>query len=361
MKFTVEKSVLLPALSAAAKVAGNKLLPVLDDILIHVHIDGIGMTVGNGEVSLQASIYGAEVEKEGSATIPAKKLHEIVNKLPAGKIEFETKGLKTVVKGGKSKTDFAGVDTEMYPEFPRPFEPSVKIRGEDFKDMVKRTRYAVAVDGNSPILTGVKFDLRGPQLTATGCDRHRLSLASKTIESPTDVVVCVVKGVAFKDLLTMIDDNENLEVFFEKSAFFVQTKDYVFHSRVLDGTYPDTSKLIPQSFTTHFDVDTKEFRAAVERALIIALDDKKNIVTMSIGEDITITSEGGNNKAYETVEAEIVGQPLKVSYNGKYMVEALSTIETKTVRICFNGQMQPFVMRTEGTEDYQVLLPYRTH
>jgi DNA polymerase-3 subunit beta len=360
MKFSISKSALLPELAQLAKISDGKVVPLLGDILFSVYDGVLVMEAGDGVISMKVTVEGVKITKTGAATIPAKKLHEIVKKI-GDTIELESVGnWKTKLTSGKSKYELSGQDPVMYPTLQKIEGDELVISGKVFKDIIKRTEYAVSVNENEIVIRGLRLVVRASKLTSTGCDRHRLSEASCTLKSGFTDVQSVVSGASLKELLTVIPDSD-ITIIFGESIFSIQAASTVINLRVFEGTYPDTTRLIPVNVVTDVKLIVKDFKDAIERALIVALADKTNIIKLQISEnEVHITAVTEMDKASETVEATLRGNPMTISFNGKYMVQALATIEDEEFMLCLSGVMNPIILRTVGEDDFQLVLPYRT-
>ena len=361
MKFSISKSVLLPKLAQLAKISDGKVVPMLGEVLMSAYDGVLVMEAGDGVISLKCTIEDVTIAKTGAATVPAKKLHAIVNKM-GEVIELETFGVFGLkVKSGKSEYKLAGQDPIMYPTLKMIEGKELVISGADFKNLIKRTEYAVSENENEKVLRGIKLHVKASQLTATGCDRHRLSEASCALKTGFTDVQSVVSGSSLKELLPIIPDGD-IEIIFGESNFAIKTAVYSINLRVFDGSYPDTGRLVPQGVKTEVTLNVKEFKLALERALIVALDDKTNVLKMQIGEgEVTITAVTETDKASEVLESALKGDPMTISFNGKYMAQALGTISDEEVIIALSGVMNPIILRTVDCNDYQLVLPYRTH
>lgn len=139
----------------------------------------------------------------------------------------------------------------------------------------------------------------------------------------------------------------------------------LFYTRILDGTYPDTSKLIPQSFQTELVVGTKELADAIDRAYLLSREDKTNIVKLVMKEDETIEVSSSSSELGKVTEQlqlqKINGDLLRISFNSKYMLDALKVMDSDHIHIGFTGAMQPIIIRPEEQQNIlQLILPYRT-
>lgn len=360
MKFSISKSALLPKLAQLAKVADGKVIPMLGDILFEAYDKTLTMTAGDGVISMSCTIDDLTITKTGAATVPAKKLHDIMKKM-GDTIDIEaisTLGAK--VKSGKSEYKLAGQDPIMYPKQRASEGNPLVIMGKDLKDMIQRTVYAVSDNEKQGILTGIKFTVKASRMTAVGCDKHRLSEVAHDLKTGFTDVLAVLKGDAMKDFAGILPDGE-VKITFNEANVYFRTGDYDVILRVFDGSYPPTDKLVPTSFKTSIDVDVREFKDALERALVVALDDKTNVLRMDVKEkEILITANTETDKASEELEVKVLGAPITVSFNGKYMIDAMNHVDCGTARLCFNTVMEPIVIRGSRETDYQIVLPYRT-
>ncbi len=139
----------------------------------------------------------------------------------------------------------------------------------------------------------------------------------------------------------------------------------LFYTRVLDGTYPDTTKLIPQSFQTELVVNTKELAEAIDRAYLLSREDKTNIVKLVMKEDQTIeisSSSSELGRVTEQIKAQaLTGELLRISFNSKYMLDSLKVIDSHSIRMSFTGSMQPIIIKPDDDSSIlQLILPYRT-
>ena len=139
----------------------------------------------------------------------------------------------------------------------------------------------------------------------------------------------------------------------------------LFYSRILEGTYPDTSKLIPQTFQTELTINTKHLTESIDRAYLLSREDKTNIVKMIMNEDKTIeisSSSSELGKVTEIIETtHLTGDLLKISFNSKYMLEALKVLDSENIKLGFTGAMSPIIIQPEdGINLLQLILPYRT-
>lgn len=365
MHFKITKKALIGPLARAASLAGSATgsVPVLSELLLTVNFGELTIIGGNGETYLKSVITDFEEIKTGSCCVPAKKLQEIVAKM-GDVIEITSNSTQTTIISNKSRITLSGIDWDMYPELPEHDGESVTVMGSDFKAAIKKTAFAVAENASTPVLEGIKLSTIGVgKISAMACDRHRLAHTVFGETSNDERLTAVVKGRSLSDLEKMIDSTDEISLTFGDSYFFCKTNDFTFYSRIIDGTYPDTYKLIPSKFTTETKLNATDFRNALERSLVVAKGQKTKIVSLTITEQESVlkaTTEG--DTAIEELETKTTGEPIKINFNAEYVVQALKTITETNCTLHFTGPMAPFILRGEGnTNDTQLVLPYRSH
>lgn len=233
--------------------------------------------------------------------------------------------------------------------------------------MIKQTVFAVSSMETRPILTGVNINISENNLNFVATDSHRL--ASRKLSIPeTDIEFnnVVVPGKSLTELNKILDDSEDMvEISVTNNQILFKTKHLNFLSRLLDGNYPETSRLIPDQSKTTIQVKTKEFLGTIDRASLLARDEKNNVVRLTTKENnlIEISSnspEVGNVTEDISVQA-MEGEELKISFSSKYMIDALKAIEYDEVTISFTGAMRPFIIRPVDDDSIlQLILPVRT-
>ncbi|MGO4496490.1 DNA polymerase III subunit beta [Paenibacillus sp. 2RAB27] len=360
MKIQIEQSVLSKHLDNAAKFLPKKdVIPILSHIILSANSSGLEIVAGNSETFLKPVINSENlvIIESGSAAIPGKELSEIVKKL-SGLITIETRKREVVLHTDKSEYELDVLDHEEYPPFPIVNESSIRMKGKDFKELIATTTYATSTNEATPILTGTLFAQRDGSLRIVSCDRHRL--ARIDFENEGENFQTVLHGSVLVELAKILGDDE-LEISFH-NALLVKSNEFTFYSRILDGSYPETERLIPTSFSTEMTVNKRDITEALERVLIVAKENKSNLVKLNLSKDgIVIESKEQKKRAKETVDVKkYIGNALTVNCNGKYLADALKAIGTMEIELCLNDQMEPIIVRGKDELSLHLILPYRT-
>lgn len=378
MKLTLLKDYLNEAVQHVSKaISSRTTLPILSGIKLDAGESGVTLTASDTDISIQSFIPAEdqhkqviELQQSGSVVLPAKFFMEIIRKLPSESIEIEVGNLfQTVIRSGSSEIQMVGLDPEEYPLLPHiEEERSISLSSDLLKTMIKQTAFAVSTNEATPILTGVLWTLDEQRLRLVGCDRHRLAQRETGMETGTGQYFqnIVISGKTLGELNKILPDaNSIVDIVVSDNQVLFRLDRVLFYSRILDGTYPDTSKLIPKAFVTEMTLNTKELIDAIDRAYLLSREEKTNIVKMVMldHQSVEISSSSSElGKVTENINVKsLTGELIKISFNSKYMLDALKVIDSDTIRIGFTGAMSPIIIQPEeGVNILQLILPYRT-
>ncbi|GIN86744.1 DNA polymerase III subunit beta [Heyndrickxia sporothermodurans] len=379
MKFSIQRDRLIQSVQDVMKaISPRTTIPILTGIKIVVSTEGVTLTGSDSDVSIESFIPKeedgnvlVEISTAGAIVLQAKFFSEIVKKLPMDTVEIEViNHLQTVIRSGKSEFNLNGLDPEEYPHLPQISEENVfKIPTDIVKNLIRQTVFAVSTSETRPILTGVNWKVESDKLTCIATDSHRLAMRSAAIDFANDEKYnIVIPGKSLIELNKILDDtNEPVEIVITENQILFKAKHLLFFSRLLEGNYPDTSRLIPTESKTEIVINTKEFLQAIDRASLLAREGRNpNVVKLTtlmsgIIEISSNTPEVG--KVVEQVQSQsIEGEDLKISFSAKYMMDALKALEGLEIQISFTGAMRPFIIRPLNDESIlQLILPVRTY
>jgi DNA polymerase III subunit beta len=378
MKFIIQKDYLVQSVQDVMKaVSSRTTIPILTGIKLVASEEGVTLTGSDSDISIQSFIPReddgkeiVELEKSGSVVLPARFFSEIVKKLPRETVQIEVENhFSTVIRSGKAEFNLNGLDAEEYPHLPQIEEENIfKIPTDLLKNMVRQTVFAVSTSETRPILTGVNWRVDGKQLTCIATDSHRLALRKAVIESENDAQYnVVIPGKSLSEFSKILDDSNDLvDIVITENQVLFKTKHLLFFSRLLDGNYPDTSRLIPTESKTIVALNVKEFLQSIDRASLLAREGRNNVVKLTTLPEgvIEISSNSPEiGKVIEEVQStSIEGEELKISFSAKYMLDALKALEGSEIHVNFTGAMRPFVIRAaEDDSMLQLILPVRTY
>ncbi|WEK53284.1 MAG: DNA polymerase III subunit beta [Candidatus Cohnella colombiensis] len=378
MKFTIKRDALNTAIQHVSKaISGRTTIPILGGIKVTADHDAVTLTASDQTLSIQSRIaldtaIGTlgEVQTTGSIVLPAKFLIEIVKKLPKDEVVVEVNGLNARIVSGKSEIDMAGMDPEEFPQLPNIRKTdTLAIPSDQLVELINSTAFAVSTNESTPVLNGVLMALSDGKLQFRATDRHRLASHSIKIESDLRLSNIIIAGKSLLDLAKVLPDKSApVDILIADNQALFRFGNILFYSRLLEGTFPDTSKIIPHEFKTEVVIDTKLINDAIDRAYLLSREEKTNIVRLATieedgSEGIEIMSSSTQiGKVLEQLPVkDFIGEQLKVAFNSKYVLDALKVIDSEETFVGFNGPMSPIIIKPNGSEDaLHLVLPYRT-
>ncbi|MGM7684016.1 DNA polymerase III subunit beta [Cytobacillus sp. Hm23] len=379
MKFIIQRDYLLRSVQDVMKaVSSRTTIPILTGIKIVANENGVTLTGSDSDISIESFIplehkdlEIVELVKSGSVVLQARVFSEIVKKLPKESVEIDVQNhFLTIIRSGKAEFNLNGLDAEEYPLLPQVEEnDAFQVPSDLVKQLIRHTVFAVSTSETRPLLTGVNLKIENNELTCIATDSHRLALRKARIDlNTTDVSYnIVIPGKSLNELNKILDDSNDLvDIVITENQVLFKTKHILFFSRLLEGSYPDTSRLIPEESNTEIKVSAKEFLQAIDRASLLAREDRNNVVKLAIleGGVIEISSNSPEiGKVIEEVQSQsISGEDLKISFSSKYMLDALKVLGETDININFTGAMRPFVIRPIHDDSIlQLILPVRTY
>jgi DNA polymerase III subunit beta len=378
MRFIIQRDHLVQSVQDVMKaITSRTTIPILTGIKIVATEEGVSLTGSDSDVSIESFIPKedgekviVEIKQTGAIVLQAKFFSEIVKKLPTDHVEIEIQNhLQTIIRSGTSEFNLIGLDADEYPHLPKIEAENVfRIPTDLLKAMIRQTVFAVSASETRPILTGVNWNVENDQLICIATDSHRLALRKAKIEINTNASYnVVIPGKSLIELNKILADNSELiDIVITENQVLFKATHLLFFSRLLEGNYPDTSRLIPNESKTDIVLQSKEFLHAIDRASLLAREGRNNVVKFSAIEDGSIeissnTPEVG--KVVEEIKSQSVsGEELKISFSAKYMMDALKALEGTEIKISFTGAMRPFIIQPMNDETIlQLILPVRTY
>ncbi|MEQ2877447.1 DNA polymerase III subunit beta [Enterococcus asini] len=375
MKVTLNRAVFIQELATVQRAISTKTtIPILTGVKIELTESGLVLTGSNADISIETILdkdnekAGMDIASTGSIVLQARFFSEIVRKLPEDTFTLEViENNQVSITSGKANFIVNGLDADNYPHLPiveRTNEMTLSV--ELLNQLISETVFAVSQHESRPILTGVHFVLENQKLLAVATDSHRLSQRIIPMEQGGAFNI-VIPGKSLVELSRSLGDKEeDVEISIMENQVLFKTKNMLFYSRLLEGNYPDTNRLIPTSFDTEIEFNVPSFLAAIERASLLSHEGRNNIVRLSITEENVILY--GNSPEVGKVEEDlnyekVTGEPLDISFNPDYMKAALRAFGDMSITIKFISPVRPFTLEpAEGQGDFiQLITPVRTN
>ena len=375
MKLTIKKDLLLNALNKVSKAISTKnLIPVLAGIKFELKKKKLTLTASDNDITIQTMIEATndedfKVEQEGSIIIQGKYILDIVRKLPDKYINIEViDELKILIYTENSEFNLNGISESEYPNIGlEESKKKVSINASVFKDIVNQTAFASSNEESKPVLTGINFNIVGDVLECNSTDSYRL--ARKVVkltgasEENYNIVIPSHNILEFSRIIDEEDGDIELHIFNNKILF--KTGNLKFESRLINGTYPNTSNLLPDSSYLVVSTNLNAFYDVIDRVSILTSDKEKNIVTLETKGDILVLKSSSVEIGRVEEKMPITknnNEDIKISFSAKYMMEALKSFSTETVDIHFVGEIKPILIKSSEDDTLtQLVLPIRTY
>lgn len=375
MKFTIKRELLLEALSKVSKAISTKnLIPVLAGIKFELKKKKLVLTASDNDITIQTTIDAIKeedfkIEAEGSIIIQGKYILDIVRKLPEEYINIEViDELKIVIYTENSEFNLNGISESEYPNIGlEESKKKVDLLAGTLKSVVYQTAFASSNEESKPVLTGINFNIVGDVLECNSTDSYRLARKiiqlDKTSEENYNIVIPSRNLIEFTKILGEDEDIVELHIFNNKILF--KTGNLKFESRLINGTYPNTSNLLPEDSLLVIHTKLNDFYNVIDRVSILTSDKEKNIVTLETNGDTLILKSSSLEigRVEEKMKVEKNNsEDIKISFSAKYMMEALKSFSTESVDLHFVGEIKPILIKSSEDESLtQLVLPIRTY
>jgi DNA polymerase-3 subunit beta len=373
MKVTILQENLARGLGIVSRaVSPRSTLPVLANVMVATDEGRLRLSATNLEMGITCWI-AARIEEEGSTTVPARTLADLVNTLPGEQValSLDSSTQTLNVRSGTSTNDIKGIDAQEFPPMPVPdMDGAVQLNVVDFKEMIHQVAFAASTDEARPVLMGVLVIVEGDQITMAAADGFRLSVRNATLSSPAaQTVNIIVPARALSELARIATDgDESIAMVVPKGRGQVvfRLKDAELVSQLIDGTFPDYQQIIPRSYKSRTLVSTASLLKACKQAEIFAREGS-NVARLDIKaaqsemeasevEISAISEETGKNETI--VEATVDGGSVLIAFNVKYLREALEVIKSPNVALETSAANAPGVVKPVGEDDFlHVIMP----
>ena len=373
MRFIISRDVLESSLNIVSKAVTNKTpIAVLTGIKFDLTEEGLNLTGSDTDLSISTFIpvetntnQNITVFSTGSCVLNAKYITEIVKKIDSDRIELELID-STLVKITDQKSNFSlnSINVADFPFIDFNFDKNVIVmKGDLLKQVISQTIFATSIKETRPILTGVNFKIDGNVLEAVATDTYRLA-KKKVVLGDSAYVNVTIPNKSLSEVSKIISGNEEVTInFFDKKVLF-KVGNTIVSTRVINGIYPDTTRLIPENFDYKLTTLTTDIVSAVDRASLLSTDGN-NIVKLSMNLDkieLSSRSQEIGSVVEKISNYDYKGNKLDISFSAQYIQDAIKAIGSNEVELSFTSEMKPFIIKNkEDNTVVQLVLPVRTY
>jgi len=353
MEISVSKNDLLKELTATQGVVERKTtIPILSNFLFEASGDKLSITATDLDLSLRTSCP-AKVKKEGSCTVPARKLYDYVKLLADGDISIKLLENHWVqIRSGRSNTKMVGMARANFPALPHfPAESALQLPAQVLRQLIGRTIFSISNEESRYTLNGALLVLKPESLTMVATDGHRLAHiehgGTKLPVSGELKVLVPKKAMAELSTLLNSTDAQIVEFAKDESTLFFRIGGRLLTSRQLTGQFPNYEAVLPRENNKFVTVHCDELSAAIQRVAQFA-DERSNAIRMRVEKnELKVSSSNTETgESEDSIETAYVGDPMVIGFNSQYLLEFLKVVGSGDVRFEFKdaqtaGQLRP--------------------
>lgn len=366
MKAIVSKIELRDALSRVIPaVAIKPSTPVLAGIYLQAKGDSLTLRATNFDLDITTTIP-ATVEAEGETVTAGKALAPIAKKLGGDIVTLKTTGNDQLdIRSEAANFQLVTMDPSDFPTL-RKFTDEVitfRVNSDTLKDLIRRTAFATAKDNGRPLFTGVNFTLNGTEIKAVGTNASRVAIAKGEILDAAEASM-TISANDVRALQSALESDISIRCELDRAYVAFEFDNTSFVTRLIDGTFPPTDKIIPPSFTTVAEINRKELVGAIDRVQLITAGADYKALTLKFtneGLELSATSSTVGN-AVEHIDADVTGDDIELGINYQYLTDALKIFGSKIIKIGINQPLSLVMFTGEDDPDFiYIATPLRTH
>jgi len=370
MQFVIKRDILLRSLTLAQGIIEKKnTLPILSNVLLEAKNGKLSLIATDLDLVFYDEISEINIEKDGATTTSATILYDILRKISSNsEIKFDLKSEnKLSLITDNSDFNLLCLPTDNFPSFADDFEDNeISFNKSKFLALLNKTKISISNDDTRHYLNGIYLHTTESQnrsyLTGVATDSHRLSSSSIEIESSkTFHPLILPKKTVFQMCNLLADTNEKILIQTSDTKIQFKIGKAKLISKVIDGKFPDYRKVVPTGNDKILTVSSTDFVQAIERVITVSLDRKEG-VKLVLGKDnikfsVNSTNSGEGN---EVVKSDFTAEEMTISFNSKYLVDIVSEIEDKNLKINFKDPISPVLVEDMSDKNsYYVVMPMK--
>lgn len=378
MNFEISRNVLLDNLNMISHGLPSKTpMPILTGVLIEATDSDIYLTSSNVDISIETLITDDSlmIHEKGKALVSGKQLLDIIRKLDSDSLYFETIENQTLLlRAGRGEYNLRLMNFLDYPMIDFvPLENPLDIKSSTLRKIIKTTVFATSNVEVNPIITGVNFNLNDTTLTATATDSFRLSQNKIELEDSFPNFNVTIPSKSLDELNKALDSEDiNISLYFSSNKLLFKFNNVLFQTRLLDGEYPNTSKIFTDTFPQSIYFDKESLIKVVERVSLMSPSDKVtdkelnySIIKLTLldNKNVEISTSNslvGTAKEEITPTRILSDEPITISFSSRYLLDALKAVDDFEVSLNFSGSLRPVIIKSDKNKGLsEVILPIR--
>ncbi len=341
-------------------------LPILSNVLLEVTDHTVNFLATDLEVQIQASAKLDSAHKPGSLTVAAKKLQDILRALPPdADTALEMKDNRLTVKAGKSRFSLQTLSAADFPKIAEAKDQAneFSLPQKDFRRVLGLVQFAMAVQDIRYYLNGVLLSTEGDTLRVVATDGHRLSMASYKLPEPVAKIDAILPRKTVLELIKLLDESDDpIQMRMHQNQVKFTFAGIEIVSKIVEGKFPDYTKVIPAGYTNHVSLNRQEFLGALQRASILSNDKIRGVRLVFTKDSLSIICNNNEQEeAEENLPISYARDAMDIAFNIAYLLDVLNHLTTETVLVSLgDANMASALIAQPGSEDFKyVVMPMR--
>jgi DNA polymerase III subunit beta len=365
MNIKIDRELLLTPLGNVSGIVEKRhALPILSNLLLEGNGGKLKFTATDLEMQISTHV-ATEITDNFQLTISAKKLFDITRALPeSSKIDIQIEDTKVILKAKKSRFNLQTLPPQDYPLMKKDENDIVELKlpQNEFKALLKQVDFAMAQQDIRYYLNGLLIEVKDNNINIVGTDGHRLSFTSLALKDPTKPVQIIVPRKTIVELVKLLNDTDDLlEISFSNNQAAFKFNDIDLITKVIDGKFPDYSRVIPQGHNNFFDIERALLLDSMLRASILSNDKYRGIrMVIEEGNLKLVSNNSEQEQAEEELEIDYKGEKIDIGFNVTYLIDVLTNIQSQKLTIAFSDSSSSCLVTIPNNEKYKyVVMPMR--
>lgn len=364
MKFSCNKDVFLEAVVTTSKAASAKsTIPALEGILLELDNSVLSLTGYNLEIGIKTTIQVESGEK-GSIVINARRLSDIIRKMPSGTLEIVIEENRSAtIKNGRTKMSIMCMTADEYPQVPQAnVEKGFVMQQKKLKSMITQTKYACAISDTKPVFTGCLFEIQDNILSVVAMDGLRIAVREEPLNYENCSFIVLAKSLDELSHLLSDEDDKNITVSLEKNQISFEFGKYTMISRLINGEFLDFHKYIKHDNSLYVEINCSDMISSLERGMLVISEKVKLPLRCEFTSDtLTLSCTTVLGSYNDEINIKYSGEPFTIGLNTKFLLDAFKASESSDVKFIMTGKsIEPvLIVPKEGSEFTFLIMPMR--
>ena len=373
MEFKIAKKDFLEGLAQTQGVVEKKnTMPVLSNVLLEGTVSqaekqGLKISATDLEVAVVCQCP-AQVLQGGKITVPARSLHDIVREVDQTEMTIKVDAQDRLeLISGSSRFKIPGLNAKEFPSLPKVEAKSVEVPCEFFRNMVEKTSFSMSTDETRYNLNGVLLHKEGVskekegEIRMVATDGHRLALVDQKVPAGFETIKVIIPRKGVSELRKMVSGEGSFELGLGPKNLFARKGSVSLYIRLVDGEYPDYSRVIPKDNDKIASIPRTPFIGALRRVSLLSNERSRGVVlSLSSGHLEVSTNNPDLGEAREEIMIDYKGPNMNIGFNARYFLDVLDVIRDEKIVLAFKDELSPCLIRSEYDRGFQsVIMPMR--